>query len=293
MTATRSNERSEVWSRYGGWAFIAGASAGLGAAFAREAGRLGFDVVLLARRAEVLEATAADIAAEHGVQTRCIAADLARDDIADVVAAATADLDVGVFVYNAAAELYGPFLNLSPESHRTNLAVNCFTPTVLSEHFGARMRDRGRGAIALVSSLAALQGARYLTTYAASKAYELILAEGLWEEYADHGVDALAYVVGATVSESWRGAGTDAFQDDQELSPLQARILAPATSADVAARLYTVLGDGPRQYSNLTDEQASLESAAKPRAEVVHAMADVTVNLERFSHLPKPPRYRT
>ena len=144
-----------------------------------------------------------------------------------------------------------------------------------------------------VTSLAALQGSRYLTTYAASKAYELILAEGLWEEYADHGVDALAYVVGATVSESWRGAGTDAFQDDQELSPLQARILAPATSADVAARLYTVLGDGPRQYSNLTDEQASLESAAKPRAEVVHAMADVTVNLERFSHLPKPPRYRT
>src|ERR1017187_9815218 len=94
-----------VKARYGGWVLVAGASAGLGAAFARESARLGFDVVLLARRAHVLEETAASIRAERGVATRCIVADLARADIADVVAAQTADLDVGVLVYNAAAEL--------------------------------------------------------------------------------------------------------------------------------------------------------------------------------------------
>lgn len=286
------DDEFEVRARYGGWCFVAGASAGLGAAFAHEAARLGFDVVLLARRAEVLEETSAVIRDDHGVQTHCIAADLARDDIVEVVAAETADLDVGVVIYNAAAELYGPFLDLTPESHRTNLAVNCYTPTVLARHFGLRMRDRGRGAIAIVSSLAALQGSRYLSTYAAAKAYELILAEGLWEEFADHGVDALGYVVGATVSESWHGASDDAFDDTEELSPLQARILAPATSADVAARLFTVLSDGPRQYSNPVDEQAAHDGAGRPRAEAVQAMADVTVALARFSHLPKPPRYR-
>jgi short-subunit dehydrogenase len=282
----------DVKARYGGWVLVAGASAGLGAAFARESARLGFDVVLLARRADALEETAASIRAEHGVATRCIVADLAQDDIAGVVAAETADLDVGVLVYNAAAELYGPFLTLDHDSHRTNIAVNCFTPTVLAEHFGARMRDRGRGAIAIVSSLAALQGARYLTIYAASKAYELILAEGLWEELGDCGVDALAYVVGATVSTSWYGAAPSAYTDAEELSALQARILQPATAEDVAARLFAVLHLGPRQYSNLADEAAAQEAATKPRADVVQAMAAVTVGLARFAHLPKPPARR-
>ena len=276
-------------ARYGGWVLVAGASAGLGAAFARESARLGFDVVLLARRGDALEETAASIRTEFGVATRCIVADLARADIVDVVAAQTADLDVGVVVYNAAAELYGPFLTLDHDSHRTNIAVNCFAPTVLAEHFGARMRDRGRGAIAIVSSLAALQGTRYLTIYAASKAYELILAEGLWEELGDYGVDALAYVVGATASSTWEGPAPAAYTDAAELSALQARILQPATSDDVAARLFTVLHLGPRQYSNLADEAAALEAAPKPRAEVVKTMAGVTIGLARFAHLPKPP----
>ena len=277
-------------ARYGGWVLVAGASAGLGAAFARESARLGFDVVLLARRGDALEETAASIRKEFGVATRCITADLARADIVDVVAAQTADLDVGVVVYNAAAELYGPFLALDHDSHRTNIAVNCFAPTVLAEHFGARMRDRGRGAIAIVSSLAALQGTRYLTIYAASKAYELILAEGLWEELGDHGVDALAYVVGATASSTWEGPAPSAYTDAAELSALQARILQPATSDDVAARLFTVLHLGPRQYSNLADEAAALEAAPKPRAEAVQTMAAVTIGLARFAHLPKPPQ---
>ena len=288
-----ANGDLDVKARYGGWVFVAGASAGLGAAFARESARLGFDVVLLARRADALEETAASIRAEFGVATRCIVADLARDDIADVVAAQTADLDVGVLIYNAAAELYGPFLSLDHDVHRTNIAVNCFTPTVFAEHFGARMRERGRGAIAIVSSLAALQGARYLTIYAASKAYELILAEGLWEEFGDFGVDALAYVVGATSSTSWHGAAPSAYAEAEKLSALQARILQPATPEEVAARLFSVLHLGPRQYSNLVDEAAAEDAATKPRAEVVQAMAAVTVGLARFAHLPKPPARRS
>ena len=277
-------------ARYGGWALVAGASAGLGAAFAFEAARLGFDVVLLARRADVLEETAAAIRGAHGVQTRCIVADLARDDIDDVVAAQTDDLDIGVFVYNAAAEIYGPFLSLDAAGHRTNLAVNCFTPTILARQLGLRMRERGRGAIALVSSLAALQGSRYLSIYGAAKAYELNLGEALWEELGDFGVDVISYVVGATVSESWIGAADDAFTDTANLSPLERRILQPATAAEVATRCFTVLPDGPRQYSTLVDEEAAAEIASWPRDAAVRAMADVTIGLARFAHLPKPSR---
>jgi short-subunit dehydrogenase len=245
--------------------------------------------VLLARRADALEETAASIRAQHGVATRCIAADLGQNDIADLVATDTSDLDVGVLVYNAAAELYGPFLTLDQDSHRTNIAVNCLAPTLLAKHFGARMRDRGRGAIALVSSLAALQGTRYLTIYAAAKAYEMILAEGLWDELGDHGVDALAYVVGATSSSTWHGVAPGGYTDAKKLSALQARILQPATPEEVAARLFTVLPHGPRQYSNLADEAAAQENSSKSRAEAVQAIGAVTTGLARFAHLPKPP----
>jgi short-subunit dehydrogenase len=287
-----TNVPADPKARYGGWAFVAGASAGLGAAFAHEAARLGFDVVLLARRADVLDETAAAIRASHGVQTRVIVADLGRDDIDEVIASETDDLDVGVLVYNAAAEIYGPFLSMDAADFRANLAVNCFTPTVLARQFGARMRDRGRGAIAIVSSLAALQGTRYLAIYAASKAYELNLGETLWEEFGDFGVDVLSYVVGATVSESWMGAADDAFDDTDDLSPLQKRILHPATSAEVAARCFALLPDGPRQYSTLVDDAAVAEMASWPRDKVVRAQADITIGLARFAHLPKPPRMR-
>jgi short-subunit dehydrogenase len=278
-------------AHYGGWALVAGSSAGLGAAFAHESARRGFEVVLLARRADVLEATAATIRNTYGVQTRCIVADLARDDIDDVIAAETRDLDVGVVIYNAAAELYGPFLTLSAEDHRTNLAVNCFTPTMLARQFGQRMRDRGRGAIAIVSSLAALQGSRYLSIYGASKAYELNLGEALWEELGDFGVDVLSYLVGATVSESWIGAADGAFEDTADLPPLQRRILEPATAVEVATRCFDLLRDGPRQYSTIIDETTSQELATQPRDQVVRAFADITIGLSRFAHLPKPPRF--
>jgi short-subunit dehydrogenase len=152
------------------------------------------------------------------------------------------------------------------------------------------MRERGRGAIAIVSSLAALQGSRYLAIYGASKAYELNLAEALWEEYSDFGVDVISYVVGATVSESWIGAADGAFADTADLPPLQRRILQPATAAQVAARCFTVLPDGPRQYSTVVDEEAATEMASWPRREVVRAQADICIGLARFAHLPKPPR---
>lgn len=276
---------SDVFERYGGWALVAGASAGLGAAFAVEAARLGFDVVLLARRAAVLEDTAAGIERDFGVRTRCIAADLAQPDIVDVVARATDDLDLGVFVYNAAAEPQGRFLDMTDEDDRINVAVNCTTPTLLSRHLARRMAARGRGAIALVSSMAALQGIKWLTTYGAGKAYELILGEGLWLELQPENVDALAYVVGATASTTFIGAAaeTTAPTDDSQL--LRARILQPALPSDVAARLFPRLHLGPRQFSHDTDELAAQQAATQPRADVVRAMGDVTTNLKRFESL--------
>ena len=155
-----------------------------------------------------MEETAAGIRERHGVETRTLVADLGRPDIGELVASVTDDIEVGFFVYNARRSP-GLFVNVPLADHLQNIAVNCTTPTILSHMLGKKMVDRGRGGLALVSSGAAHGGMKIFTTYAAAKAYELILGEGLWDEFRDHGVDALAYVVGATATPTF-SASTDA-----------------------------------------------------------------------------------
>jgi short-subunit dehydrogenase len=244
---------------------------------------------LVARRQGVLEADASQLAGEYGVATRCIVADLGRPDIDDVIGEATDALDIGLFLYNAAAEPEGRFLDVSIEELRINIAVNCWTPTVLSHRIGAQMVERGRGAIAIVSSMAALQGIKMFTGYGAAKAYELILAEGLWDEFREHGVDVVGYVVGATASANFRGAAPDAYDDLAGGSAAGSRILSPSTPQDVAERLFERLDAGPRQYSNAHDEDAAMAAAARPRNEVVQAMGEITSRLARFSSRGSSP----
>jgi hypothetical protein len=184
--------------RYGPWALVAGASEGLGAEFGRQLAARGLNVVLAARRAAELEAVAAEIRAASPVLVRPLVLDLARPDLAAAVAAATDGLAIGLYVHNAAFAPMGPFLDRPLADHERVLAVNCRAPAVLAHALGRAMRARGRGGIVLMSSLAGLQGGPLLAHYTATKAYNLVLAEGLWDELRAAGVDVLASCAGAT-----------------------------------------------------------------------------------------------
>jgi short-subunit dehydrogenase len=184
-------------ARYGPWAIVAGASAGLGAAFAEQIADQGLNLLLVARRQDLLEQVGAHLISTYGVQVRTVALDLARDDATARVAAAAGGLDVGLLVYNAAYSAIGPFLDRPLEEHLREIATNCRTPLGLAYAFGQPMRKRGRGGIILMSSLSALQGSALIANYAATKAYNLLLAEGLWEELRGAGVDVMACRAGA------------------------------------------------------------------------------------------------
>jgi short-subunit dehydrogenase len=184
--------------RYGPWALVAGASAGLGEAFARLLAARGLDLVLLARRADALARLAAELRAAHRVEVRTEALDLARADLAQGVARAAAGAEIGLLVYNAAASAIGPFLERPLEEHLRVVDVNVRGPLALAHLLGGEMAHRGRGGIVLMTSLAASQGNPLLASYAASKAFELVLAEGLWGELRGRGVDVLACRAGAT-----------------------------------------------------------------------------------------------
>ena len=184
--------------RYGRYAIVAGASSGLGAAFARELAARKLDLLLLARRRELLESLAAELGAAHGVDVRVAAVDLGAPDLLAQVRDAAAGLDVGLVVYNAAHSHIGPFLEQPLEDKLRIVDVNCRGPLVLADEFGRRMAARGRGGFVFMASMAAAQGSPLVATYAATKAFDLVLAEGLWDELGAHGIDVLACRAGAT-----------------------------------------------------------------------------------------------
>lgn len=176
---------------------IAGASEGLGAAFARALARRGMDLVLVARRPGPLEALASRLRDELAVEVRTVVLDLGAPDAIEVLHRNTAALEVGVAIYNAAHAPIGELVATSPESLMRVVDVNVRGPLSFARSFAAPMVARRRGALVLVSSLAGTVGTPRLGAYAASKAFETVLAESLWGELRRHGVDVLGVVAGA------------------------------------------------------------------------------------------------
>jgi short-subunit dehydrogenase len=190
---------------YGPWAVVAGASEGIGAAFAHSLAARGLNVVLIARRPEPLNILAAELRSQYNIETQTLAADLAADDVLQTVAQATGHLNIGLLVYNAAHSIIGPYLRHTPEQHARTVAVNCRAPLLLSHHFGQRLAQRApvngkRGGMVLLSSLTAFQGTPLVASYGATKAYNLVLAEGLWDELQPQGIDVIASCAGATLT---------------------------------------------------------------------------------------------
>jgi short-subunit dehydrogenase len=199
-------------SRYGPWALVLGASNGIGAAFARQIADRGVNVVLVARSPGPLEEAAAEIAAAAGVETRALAVDLTVDDMLERLATGTEDLDVGLVVYNAGADHVDYFLRRPKSDADFIVRLNCVGPTNVAHHFGLRLADRGRGGLLLVSSLAALSGCAGTAVYSASKAFDQLLAESLWSEWAPLGVDVLCLLAGVTDTPNFRRTGVDPAQ---------------------------------------------------------------------------------
>lgn len=187
---------TQFGSRFGPWAVVTGASSGIGAAFARELAARGVHVVLVARRSETLAALGAELTRAHQVQTRIVALDLGAADAVSTLLDRTADLEVGVVVASAGFGSCGPLLDQDGAMEAAMVDVNCRALLQVVHGFGQRLRSQRRGALVLLSSLVAFQGAPYAANYAATKAYVQALAEGLRVELAPHGVQVIACAPG-------------------------------------------------------------------------------------------------
>lgn len=182
--------------RYGPWAVVTGASEGIGLSFARQLAARGINLVLVARRAELLAALSAKLAAEFGIDTAIHVGDLTGTDAVRRLVDDTAPLDVGLLVASAGFGTSGPLLESRLDEEVDMVALNCASVLAQTWHFGRRFAERRRGGIVLMSSLLAFCGAPRAANYAATKAYVQSLAEGLRTELSASGVDVIASAPG-------------------------------------------------------------------------------------------------
>ena len=236
-------------TRYGPWALVAGASLGMGAEYSRQLAARGLNVFLVADAPDPLEELARALAGEHGVATRSLVVDLAAIDALERIDEATRDLEVGLLVYNAAYSIVGRFADVALADKLKMLDVNCRGPLLLTHHFGLRMATRARGGVILMSSLAAFQGQAMVGTYAATKAFDLVLAESLWDELRPHGIDVLAFCPGATRTPAYLAS------NPRPVGPLSAPVMEPR---DAVAAALAALGNGPTSIPGRTNRLAAL-----------------------------------
>lgn len=219
-------------------ALITGASSGIGLELARAFARHGHDVVLVARRADRLEALAAELRAA-GRRADTVALDLASPDAAVALAneMAARQIDVDVLVNNAGQADLAAFRDLDRARLQQMLTLNVLAVTDLVRVFLPGMLAWRRGRILNIASVAAFQPAPSMAAYAASKAYVLSLTEALAEELRGTGVTVTAVCPGLTRTDMTAGSPLPEF-----LSQSAAEVAEAAYAACVAGDVVHVPG---------------------------------------------------
>lgn len=259
--------------KYGPWALVAGASDGVGAAFAEGLAQRGVNVALLARREAVLREIASGIEDRTGVQTRFLAVDLATEGAAEAVVEATGDLEIGMLVYCAGADPdFVPFLSSPVEAAEAMLRRNCLVPMRLCHHFAPSMVSRGRGGIVIFGSGAGFAGGPNMVAYSATKAFDMVFADALWTEVHDKGVDVLGLILSKTDTPALRRLEYERGQ----IASLDQRPADSATVDDVIAEAFENIANGPTWIVGENMRAALQMMGSVPRNEAVRFIMQAT-----------------
>ena len=227
MALSKSN-KERLKAKYGEWALVTGASSGIGKALAENLADAGLNLVLTARRQQVLEEVSANLQAKFAINVQIVVADIATEAGIAHLLASTKDLNIGLLINNAGFGTSGFFHKSDLDSEANMLQVNCEALLKLTHHFSQTFIARKRGGIILMSSMVSFQGVPYAAHYAATKAYVQSLGEALAHELRPLGVDVLAAAPGPVASEFAERAN---MQMDMTLKP-----------TDIAAPILKALG---------------------------------------------------
>ena len=234
----------------------------------------GLDLLLLARRGGPLVETAKEIRERFRVQVVTQTLDLTAPGLDSAVEVLTENREVGLLVCNAGGAAM--LLDRPVDAALALVRLNCVAPLVLSHAVGSQMRTRGRGGVILVSSMAGLAGGAFIAAYAASKAFEIVLAESLWYEFGTAGVDVLGLIAGATATPAMLRSGMKFGTTDDDAARAAG---GPATSTvpmdpdQVVREALEHLGQGPIHVAGDANRQAASGLRSAPREQVAAAMS--------------------
>ncbi|HLZ13083.1 MAG TPA: SDR family oxidoreductase [Candidatus Acidoferrum sp.] len=193
----------------GKWAVVTGASAGIGKALAEELAAGGTNLLLTARRRDRLDELANRLRAKFQIQSEVFEADLAKPSAPQEIFHFTQEKGIAVdlLVNNAGFGQFGELTTVKTQRLLDMVQVNCTAVLHLTRLFLPPMVARRRGDVLIVASTASFQAVPYISTYAATKVFDLYLAEGLAEEMKPFGIRVCALCPGTTESEFHEVAG--------------------------------------------------------------------------------------
>jgi len=225
------------------WALVTGASAGIGVALARELAAGGTHLVLTARRKERLVDLSNELNTKHRVKTEVFVADLAQPGAPEQIFGFTKEkgIEIDLLINNAGFGRYGEFSWVEKQPLLDMVQVNCAAVVHLTRLYLPEMVARRRGDVLILASTASFQAVPYISTYAATKAFDLLFAEGLAEEMRPYGIRVCALCPGSTESEFHVVAGQEKFIRKAETAEKVART---GLKALAAGKSYVISGLG-------------------------------------------------
>jgi len=253
--------------KYGPWALVTGAAMGIGASYVEQLAARGLNVVLVDKEPTLISDVASRL--RNRVEVREVVVDLAVRDEVMTALELVADLEIGLLVANAAHAATAPWLQIPLDDKLQQIAVNCVAVTQMVDVLSRAMASRRRGGIIVMSSMAARIGSPRVATYAATKAFDLILAESLWAELRAHGVDVLAVLPGQT-----RTPGFESSLGARTKLPRGVKVMEPG---DVVREALGALGKRPSIVAGSTNRAAGqLLTRLLPRKAAIEMMARTT-----------------
>ncbi|HOM13978.1 MAG TPA: SDR family NAD(P)-dependent oxidoreductase [Rubrivivax sp.] len=269
----------KLHERYGPCAMVIGAAEGMGAAWAERLAKEGFDLVLLDLREPELNQLAGKLESKHGIRAGALCCDLTKTEQVQAALDRIAGVEIGLVVFNAALASNGPWAESTLADKMRVVAVNVHAVLMVTDALSRPMLERKRGGIVLTSSMAALQGAPGQAIYAATKSFDLILAESLWGELSPHGVDVMAFIPGMVRTPNFERSGAN---------KATSVLFAPVEPAAAVEDALAGLGNGPRVVPGKVWKAMAAASSFMPRDKLIEAAGERMRGLENQGSLAKP-----
>jgi len=183
---------------FGNWVLITGASSGIGEGFAHRLAAGGMNLVLTARRKDLLQELGNTLLTRYSVQCRVVPADLTKEEDVGKLVLQTADLDIGLLISNAGTGDVASFFDRETGELMDRIRLNASSHLWLTHHFGKKMALRKKGGILLTGAMGAVEGVPYMATEAATKGFIQALGKSLHTELKAFGVHLTVLVTTPT-----------------------------------------------------------------------------------------------